>query len=273
LIVKAGKVGREQVAGDDLDVGFLESGDLRREVVAERRELSRIDDGETGVLERGNEGIMPRVVVLGGVEQRAHDFVGLLLLPEADKGREHLIEAPKEMIGPGEAFLRRIAAVIVGFPRIVGRDARHLIELGDVGGRIAVDRAARGGDDVHLVFQNKLAGDFRGASLVGLAVLGDDLDLVGLSADLQSGRQYLADAGERPILRFGEARHGAGFRADVADLDDEVVGAQHSRGERRAGRNRRGAGLQQAATGRVNQDRPATITSNQILVFHFVSSP
>src|SRR6516164_202926 len=42
LIVEAGEVGREQVAGDDLDAGLLECGDLRREVVAESGELPRI---------------------------------------------------------------------------------------------------------------------------------------------------------------------------------------------------------------------------------------
>src|SRR5277367_2918583 len=46
LIVETGEVRREQIAGDDLYAGFLEGRHLRREVVAERRELSRIDDGE-----------------------------------------------------------------------------------------------------------------------------------------------------------------------------------------------------------------------------------
>jgi hypothetical protein len=110
-------------------------------------------------------------------------------------------------------------------------------------------------------------------SFVGLAVLGDDLDLVGLSADLQPGRQDLADSGERPILRFGKARHRAGLRADMADLDDQIVRAQHGRGKHRAGRNRRRASFQQAAAGRVDQNRPATITPYQLLVFHFISSP
>ena len=130
------------------------------------------------------------------------------------------------MIGPGEALLRRIAAVVIGFPGIVGGDAGHLVELGDVGGRVAVDRAARGADDIDFVLEDKLARDLGRAAFVGLAVLGDDLDLVGLAADLQAGREYLANAGERPILRFGETGHRPGLWADMADLDYEIVGAQ-----------------------------------------------
>jgi hypothetical protein len=75
LIVEAGEVGREQVAGDDLDAGLLERGDLRREVVAESGELPRIDDREAGILDRRNERVVPRRVVLRGIEQRADNLL------------------------------------------------------------------------------------------------------------------------------------------------------------------------------------------------------
>ena len=123
------------------------------------------------------------------------------------------------MIGVSETFLGRIAAVIVRFPGIVRGDARHFVELSDVGGWVAVDRSRRRGNDIDLVLEDEFVREFRGPALVGLAVLGDELDLVGLATDLKAGLQRFTNAVERPILRFGETGHWTGLRADVADLD------------------------------------------------------
>src|SRR5262249_9572360 len=122
-------------------------------------------------------------------------------------------------------------------------NAWHFVELGDIGRGIAVDRSARGGDDVDFVFEDEFAGDFGRAAFVGLAVLGDHLDLVGLAAHLPTGRQDLTTAVERPILRPREPRHGAGLRRDVTDFDCEIGGAQNRGSKHRTRRKRRRAGL------------------------------
>src|SRR5205085_2271061 len=113
---------------------------------------------------------------------------------------EDLVQPPEEVIGPIETLiLGASAAVVIGFPWIVGGDAGHLVEFGGVGNGIAIDRAAGGGDDIDLVLQDKVVGDLRGATLVGLAVLGDDLDLVGLAADFQPLLKIFANVREHPV--------------------------------------------------------------------------
>ena len=95
LIVEAGEIRREEIAGDDLDAGLLEGGDLRREVVAESRELTGIDDREARLLDRGDEGVVPGIVVLRRVEERADDLVGVLVLPQADEDRREPARGPR----------------------------------------------------------------------------------------------------------------------------------------------------------------------------------
>ena len=177
------------------------------------------------------------------------------------KTGENLLEAPEEVVGPGEAFFRRIAAVIVGFPRIVGGDAGHLVQFGDVGDRVAVDRPARRGDDVDLVLEDQLVGDLGRAAFVGLAVLGDDLDLVRLAADLDAGSKACG-CRQGPILRFGEARHRTGHRADMADPDDIVGRPEDRRLEDRRRRQCRRAGLEHGPARHAAGRTRAALASN-----------
>jgi hypothetical protein len=100
------------------------------------------------------------------------------------------------------------------------------------------------------------------------SVLGDDLDLVGLTADLQTRRQDLTNAVECPILRFGEARHRTGLRGDVSDLDHEIVGTQNRGSKDRVRRKRRGAGLEHAAAARVDLQQRAPPCADERVFFH-----
>ncbi len=189
------------------------------------------------------------------------------------KQDENFLQAPEEMIGIGEAFFRRIAAVVVRFPRIVRGDARHFVEFRHVGGRIAVDRARRRGEDVDLVLEDEFVGEFRRPALVGLAVLGDKFDLVGFTADLKSRLQRLADTVERPVLRLGETGHWSGLRADVADLDDEIVRAQHRR-RKDCGRSKCcRARLQHAPARRAGSNQLGAASSYRYLFFHVCLPP
>jgi len=116
---------------------------------------------------------------------------------------------------------------------VIISSAQYLVELGHVGGWITVDRAGRRCDDVDLVLEDEFVRELCGAALVGLAILRDELDLVGFTTDLKTGLERFANAIKRPVLRFGETGHRAGLRADVADLDNEIVGAQLRRSKHR----------------------------------------
>ena len=91
LIVEAREVRCEKITADDLHAGLLEGRNLRCEIVAESGKLARIHNGETGGLDRRDKRVVPVVIVLRGVEERAHYLVGILLLPETYKAGENFL--------------------------------------------------------------------------------------------------------------------------------------------------------------------------------------
>ena len=109
--------------------------------------------------------------------------------------------------------------------------------------------------------------------LVGLAILGHDLDLVGLAGDLQPRCEKLADPGQRPILRLGKAGHRTGLWTDMTNLDDKIVGAQDVRSEHRARGQGRGACLQHAAAGWMNGDHRPAPSPLDYFICHFPVLP
>jgi hypothetical protein len=69
-------------------------------------------------------------------------------------------------------------------------------------------------------------------------------------------------------LRFGETRHRTGLRGDVADLDDEIVGAQDRGSKHRTRRKRRRAGLEHVAAGRLDHQQRAPLPADERVFFH-----
>src|SRR5262252_8952105 len=74
-----------------------------------------------------------------------------------------------------------------------------------------------------------------GAAAARLAVLADDLDLIGTPAALQALGQDAADLFEDETVGFAEARERTRLGADVTDLDDAAlsVGRNHPQHRRR----------------------------------------
>ena len=87
--------------------------------------------------------------------------------------------------------------------------------------------------------QDQFGGDFRGARGARLAVLADDLDRIGLAADLQARLEDFVDLIDDEAVGFAEAGERAGLRAHMPDLDGLRLGvgrdhAQHCRRRERA---------------------------------------
>src|SRR5262249_61770587 len=90
-------------------------------------------------------------------------------------------------------------------------------------------------DETDIVDDNELGGVLGGAAAARLAVLADDLDLVGALAALPALGQDAADLLEDEAVGFAEARERTRLRADVTDLDDAAlgVGRDHPQHRRR----------------------------------------
>src|SRR5262249_58577403 len=92
--------------------------------------------------------------------------------------------------------------------------------------------------EIDLGAENEFGSDFGGAAAARLAVLADDLNLIGASAALQPFRKNPAHLFQDEAVRLAKARKRSGLRTDMADLDDAALGigrnyAQHRRrGER-----------------------------------------
>ena len=125
------------------------------------------------------------------------------------------------MIGPGEALLRiALAAKEIRLPRAVGGDAGHFVDFGLVGNRVGGVGRARADQQVDLVAKDQFGGDFGRAAAARLAVLADDLDLVGLAAICQAFAENAAHLLKNEAVGFAKASERACLWADVADLDD-----------------------------------------------------
>src|SRR5271167_5090744 len=110
------------------------------------------------------------------------------------------------MVGPGEALLGvAVAAEEIGLPRAIGGDAGDLVDLGLVGDRVGGVGRRRRQDQVDLVAQDQFRRDLGGAVAGGLAVLGDDLDRVGLAAADEALGEDAVDLFEDEAVGFAEA--------------------------------------------------------------------
>src|SRR5437867_10918315 len=90
--------------------------------------------------------------------------------------------------------------------------------------------------------EDELGGDLGGAAAARLAVLADDLDLVGPPAALPTLGQDAADLFEDEAVGFAEAREWTRLRADVTDLDDAALRVGRDRPQQRRRRNGAEAG-------------------------------
>src|SRR5262249_28389226 len=145
--------------------------------------------------------------------------------------------------GPGEALGRvALAPEEIRLPRTVGGDAGNLVDLGLVGDRIGGVGRRRREDEIDLVAEDELGGDLGGAAAARLAVLADDLDLVGAPAALPTLGQDPGALFEDEAVGFAEARERTGLRADVTDLDDAALGVGRDHLQHRRRRNGAEAG-------------------------------
>src|SRR5262249_3603861 len=148
-------------------------------------------------------GIAPGIAVGIVGKQAPHHLVGRAGIPQCQERRDDVLEAPEEVIGPGEAFLGiALAAEEVGLPGAVGGDAGDFVDLGLIGHRIGGVGCAGGDDEIDLVAQDQLGGDLGGAAGVRLGILGNDLDLVGLAAAGDALVEDLLDLIEDVAVRF-----------------------------------------------------------------------
>src|SRR5262249_28501677 len=120
-----------------------------------------------------------------------------------------------------------------GLPGIVRRDARNAGEFALVGDRIDRVGRRRSGHDVDFVVIDQLRRDFRGPVRVGLAVPGDDLDIVFLPADRDAVGKLLAYACGDPLRRLAESGDRTGLRRHHADLYGLAGGARRLKHPRR----------------------------------------
>ena len=166
-------------------------------------------------------------------------------VPLRDVGLEELAAAEAEMIGP---FERRglaglgAAAEVPGLPRHDRRHAGNARRLAGVSDRI--DRLGRRDDQHHvdLVGIDQRLRQLAGARRIGLGVAIEDVDPVGLVADLEARSQRLAGEFEHIAVGLAEPAERAGARADEADLERRL-GARGESAVRAGGRREaRGAG-------------------------------
>ena len=146
------------------------------------------------------------------------------------------------MIGPlerrGLAGLRA-APEVPGLPRHDRRHAGNARRLARVGDRI--DRLG-GRDDQHhvdLVGIDQRLRQLAGARRIGLGVAIEDVDAVGLVADLEAGSERLPREFENIAVGLAESAKLAGARADEADLQRRL-GARGKRAVRAGGRREAG---------------------------------
>ncbi len=140
------------------------------------------------------------------------------------------------MIGPVEALLRiAFAAEEIGLPRRDGGDARDFVGLGLIRDRIGDVRRVGGEDQIDLFAKDQFGRDFGGAARAGLAVLGDDLDRIGLAVVGDPRPDRLGNLRENERVRLAEGRDRPGRGGNQADLDRGAlrVGGDHAKDRRR----------------------------------------
>jgi hypothetical protein len=206
---------------------------LRGEVFRERVEAAGIDRLVAALGEHRRHavtGVAERVAVGIVRPQATDDFVGRKLVVHVDESRDQRLGAPEEMIGPLEALGRiAFAAEEIRLPRRVGGDARHLVDLAGVGDRVHGVRRMCDHHQVDLAGVDQFVRHFGGAVGIGLAVLDDDLDRVGLVADLDAVGDRLLELAQHEAVRLGEDRERTGRRRHQSDLDGADLRAQHGR--------------------------------------------
>src|SRR5262249_12284156 len=102
---------------------------------------------------------------------------------------------------------------------------------------------------------------------IGLAVLGDDLDLKSLAAGGNVLVEDLFDLAEDVGIGLAEAGERTGARANMADLDDATLSMGRNDPQHRRRRNRAEAGRDHAAPG-----RPGVCACHEILPENFTLS-
>jgi hypothetical protein len=153
-----------------------------------------------------------------------------LIRPQSQERRDDGLKTPKEVIGPGEAFLRiAVAAEEIGLPRTIGGDARHLVDFGLIGNRVGGIGRGGGDDEIDLVVQDQFGSDLRRARAARLTVFADNLDRVDLAAAGQAPAHDAADLVEDEAVGLAETGKRPGARTDMADSDAFGLGIDRDR--------------------------------------------
>ncbi|MNR09338.1 hypothetical protein D3C85_1255340 [compost metagenome] len=137
------------------------------------------------------------------------------------------------MVRPLKALLRLAApGKEPRLPRSHRGDARNLVDFALVGNRVGGFRGRRHQHQVDLIRQDQLARHFRRAVGVGLAVLDDDLQAIGLAGHGDRVLQDLLERLDDVVVGCRKGRQRPGLRADIAELDHPLTA--DGKGERHA---------------------------------------
>src|SRR5579859_530598 len=221
---------RRKHAGENFDIGFFESGDVRGIIGGGSFEAAGIDEFESLRLQRRGEaelgvGVGDAFRIAG--PERADDFVGGNGTPHGGEDGDEVFESPEKMIGPVEALLGRAAtAEEPGLPGRVGGDAGNAVLFALVADGIDGGAGAGGDHQIHVVGFDQVGGDFSRVFLIGLAVLFDDLNGIRRAVDQYAVRNGFADSGEDKVVAFTEAGENARARADETDLERAACGSR-----------------------------------------------
>ena len=125
----------------------------------------------------------------------------------------------------------------VGFQRVVVGDARHAVELALIGHRVDGFRRCEGGDEMDLVLEDQILGDFGRSVRIGLAVLDDKLQRMDGAIDFNRIVERFPGVVEGVRHLLIEQRQWTGLGGDQADLDGLRYGEgwPRDRGDRCAG--------------------------------------
>ncbi|MNF60731.1 hypothetical protein D3C84_423530 [compost metagenome] len=231
------QVRRDDHAGDDLDVGLFERGNLRGKIIGQALKATRVDQLKALLRQYRRETellVAPRIAVAVIGEQAADDFVGRHRPPHGAVSTDHIFQAPEKVVSPFETLLR--LAATGKEPRLPRRhrgDARDFVDFALVGHRVGGFRGRRHQHQIDLVRENQLARHFRRAVGVGLAVLDDDLQAIGLAGHGDRVLQDLLERLDDVVVGCRKGRQRPGLRADITELDHPL--AANGKVERQAG--------------------------------------
>ena len=132
------------------------------------------------------------------------------------------------MIGPFESLGRiALAAKEIRLPRRIGGNAGHFIDLALIGHWVDGVRRMRGHHEVNLAGEDQLIRNFGGAIGIGLTVLNDNVNRMGLAANLYACADSFLEFREDEGVGLRKNREWSCRRGHQADLDCAPLSANH----------------------------------------------